>query len=234
MAAGGGRVWVVNAARTVSVIDPVHNTVIGTATHVDAGALALDGSNAWVIDAGPAITRIDDTGAVRQQIKVPAISLSSLVIADGAAWAVDPYGGLLYRVELHGQHVVTTVRIGPGAEAIAAGPGEQTLAQRVRAVWPALLGEESRVLDQAIGLMMYDPVRYADLGRGASQQYLPPLLSICPQDWPEQRKLEVCEMILASLRGFLIDWLVSGDMTGVEAGFEALARALEREEAAPE
>jgi AcrR family transcriptional regulator len=124
-------------------------------------------------------------------------------------------------------------RIGNALAMVAAGPDGQTLADRVRSVWPALVGEESRVLDQAIGLMMYDPVRYAGLGRGASQQYLPPLLSICPQDWPEQRKLEVCEMILASLRGFLIDWLVSGDMTGVEAGFEALARALEREEAAP-
>ena len=125
-------------------------------------------------------------------------------------------------------------RIGNALAMVAAGPEDQTLADRVRSVWPALVGEESRVLDQAIGLMMYDPVRYAGLGRGASQQYLPPLLSICPQDWPEQRKLEVCEMILASLRGFLIDWLVSGDMTGVEAGFEALARALEREEAAPD
>jgi AcrR family transcriptional regulator len=125
-------------------------------------------------------------------------------------------------------------RIGNALAMVAAGPEGQTLADRVRSVWPALVGEESRVLDQAIGLMMYDPVRYAGLGRGASQQYLPPLLSICPQDWPEQRKLEVCEMILASLRGFLIDWLVSGDMTGVEAGFEALARSLEREEAAPE
>jgi AcrR family transcriptional regulator len=124
-------------------------------------------------------------------------------------------------------------RIGNALAIIAAGPEGQTLADRVRSVWPALVGEESRVLDQAIGLMMYDPVRYAELGRGASQQYLPPLLSICPQDWPEQRKLEVCEMILATLRGFLIDWLVSGNMTGVEAGFEALARALEREEAAP-
>lgn len=124
-------------------------------------------------------------------------------------------------------------RIGNALAMVAAGPEGQTLADRVRSVWPALVGEESRVLDQAIGLMMYDPVRYAGLGRGASQQYLPPLLSICPPDWPEQRKLEVCEMILASLRGFLIDWLVSGDMTGVEAGFEALARALEREEAAP-
>ena len=125
-------------------------------------------------------------------------------------------------------------RIGNALAMVAAGPEGQTLADRVRSVWPALVGEESRVLDQAIGLMMYDPVRYADLGRGASQQYLPSLLSICPQDWPEQRKLEVCEMILATLRGFLIDWLVSGNMTGVEAGFEALARALEREEAAPE
>lgn len=124
-------------------------------------------------------------------------------------------------------------RIGNALAMVAAGPGDQRLADRVRSVWTALVGEESRVLDQAIGLMMYDPVRYAELGRGASQQYLPPLLSICPQDWPEQRKLEVCEMVLATLRGFLIDWLVSGNMTGVESGFQALARALEREEAAP-
>src|SRR6266498_4468869 len=52
-------------------------------------------------------------------------------------------------------------------------PARQTLSARVRAMWPALVGEESRVLDQAIGLTMYDPDRYAELGRGASQQYLP-------------------------------------------------------------
>jgi AcrR family transcriptional regulator len=123
-------------------------------------------------------------------------------------------------------------RIGNALAAIAAGPEEQTLADRVRAVWPAVAGPEARVLDQAIGLMMYDPDRYAELGRGASQQYLPALLSICPEDWPDQRKLEVSEMILATLRGFLIDRLTSGNVTGIEAGFEALARALEREEAA--
>jgi AcrR family transcriptional regulator len=123
-------------------------------------------------------------------------------------------------------------RIGNALAAIAAGPEGQTLADRVRAVWPAVAGQEARVLDQAMGLMMYDPERYADLGRGASQQYLPALLSICPQDWPDQRKLEVSEMILATLRGFLIDRLTSGNVTGVEAGFEALARALAREEGA--
>jgi len=123
-------------------------------------------------------------------------------------------------------------RITNALAAIAAGPGEQTLAQRVRAVWPALVGLESRVLNQAMGLMMYDPVRYAELGRGASQQYLPTLLSMCPAQWPDRRKLEVSEMILAALRGFLIDALTSGNTTGVEAGFEALGRALDREEAA--
>jgi DnaJ-domain-containing protein 1 len=104
----------------------------------------------------------------------------------------------------------------------------------VRAVWPVLVGEEARVLDQAIGLAMYDPDRYAALGREASQQYLPTLLSICPEYWSDRRKLEVAEMILATLRGFLVDSRTSGDTAGVVAGFEALARALEREEAADE
>jgi AcrR family transcriptional regulator len=107
-----------------------------------------------------------------------------------------------------------------------------TLAARVRAAWSALMSEESRVLDQAIGLMMYDSDRYAGLGQGATQQYMPALLSVCPPDWSEQRKVEVAEMILAALRGFLIDRLTSGNTAGVQAGFEALTRALDREEAA--
>ena len=115
----------------------------------------------------------------------------------------------------------------------AAGAAQpQTLAARIRAVWPALVGEESRVLDQAIGLMMYDSERYAGLGRGASEQYMPALLSLCPPDWPERRKVEVSELVLAALRGFLIDQLTSGNSSGAQAGFEALARALDREEAA--
>ncbi|WP_206443268.1 hypothetical protein [Candidatus Protofrankia californiensis] len=127
-------------------------------------------------------------------------------------------------------------RIDNALAAITGGPDRQTLAVRVRAVWLILMGEESglRVLDQAIGLAMYDPRRYAELGREASKQYLPALLSICPEDWSEQRKLEVAEMIMAILRGFLVDWLTSGDTAGVSAGFEALVRALDREEAAGE
>lgn len=123
-------------------------------------------------------------------------------------------------------------RIGNALSAADLRPGDRRLAARVRAVWPVLVSEEARVLEQAIGLAMYDPDRYAGLGQGASQQYLPTLLGFCPDQWSDRRKLEVAEMILAVLRGFLVDTRISGDTDGVAAGFEALVRALEREEAA--
>jgi AcrR family transcriptional regulator len=122
-------------------------------------------------------------------------------------------------------------RIDRALATAAGGAGRPTLAAWVRAVWPILVSAEAMVLDQAIGLAMYDPGRYAELGRGASQQYLPALLSMCPEHWSDRRKLEVAEMILAVLRGFLVDARTSGDTEGIAAGFEALARALEREEA---
>ncbi|GAA5021385.1 TetR/AcrR family transcriptional regulator [Kitasatospora paranensis] len=124
-------------------------------------------------------------------------------------------------------------RIGHVEAAVAALP-DGTLAARVRAVWPVLMDAESglRVLDQAIGLTMYDPGRYGPLGRDASQQYRPTLLALCPPDWTDERKGQVAEMILAVLRGFLVEWLTTGDTSGVDAGLVALVRALEREEAA--
>jgi AcrR family transcriptional regulator len=123
-------------------------------------------------------------------------------------------------------------RIDKALAAATQGPVRRSLADWVRTVWPILVGGEARVLDQAIGLAMYDSDRYAELARGASQQYLPTLLSICPEHWAEARKLEIAEMILAVLRGFLVDARTSGDSVGIAAGFNALIRALDREEAA--
>lgn len=127
-------------------------------------------------------------------------------------------------------------RVGSALAAVTRGPADRTLAARVRAVGAVLMREEPglRVLEQASGLAMYDPGRYAGLGREAWQQYLPALLSACPAGWSDRRKLEVAEMILAVLQGFRMDWLTSGDTARVAAGFEALTRALEREEAAGE
>jgi AcrR family transcriptional regulator len=124
-------------------------------------------------------------------------------------------------------------RIGYALAATQAAERE-TLADRVRAIWPSLMSDESglRVIDQAIGLVMYDPERYEALARQAPDQYLPGLLSICPPDWSDQRKFEVAEMLMAIFRGFLMDWRTTQQTGRVHAALRALGRALEREEAA--
>jgi AcrR family transcriptional regulator len=124
-------------------------------------------------------------------------------------------------------------RIAAGLAAAQSEPSGR-LADQVRALWPVLTGEESgqRALDQAIGLAMYDPERYAELGNGVSGQYRPALVSLCPPEWSAERKAEVAEMVLAVLRGFLVDWRTAGETPGITAGFAALMRALDREEAA--
>jgi AcrR family transcriptional regulator len=137
---------------------------------------------------------------------------------------------LLLRAVLH----LRQRRIDRGLAAATGNPALRSLADRVRALWPVLTSGESSVLDQAIGLAMFDPVRYAQLGREASAQYLPSLLSLCPPGWSEQRRLEVAHMVLATLRGFLVDWRTAADEAAVAAGFAALVRALEREESATE
>jgi AcrR family transcriptional regulator len=124
-------------------------------------------------------------------------------------------------------------RIGNALAAAAAGTRGRSLATRISAVWPVLMADDSglRVIDQAIGLAMYDPERYAHLARAASDQYRAPLAALCPPTWPERRKQEVGELVLAAMRGFLMEWRTTRDASGVDAGLAALLRALEREEA---
>ena len=76
----------------------------------------------------------------------------------------------------------------------------QTLAARVLAAWPSP-GRRVTVLAQANGLMLSDrPVRRA--GRERLAAVHAGTVSLCPPDWPERRKLEVAEMIMATLQGF--------------------------------
>ena len=109
-----------------------------------------------------------------------------------------------------------------------------SLVERVRALWPVLIGAEDAALEQAIGLAMYDPRRYARLAAGASEDYLRALRDICPADWTEDRKQEVAELVLGALRGLLLARRISGNELDARAGLAALDRALAREvEAGP-
>ncbi|MFB7613505.1 TetR family transcriptional regulator [Kitasatospora sp. NPDC056181] len=120
---------------------------------------------------------------------------------------------------------------------LAAGRAAPTsLAERVRAIWPLLSGpdEGARALDQALGLAMYDPERHGSLALDATSSILPALRALCPADWEERRRQEVAELILAALRGLLVQRRIGGPQDTGEAGFAALLRMLEREEAAGE
>jgi AcrR family transcriptional regulator len=123
-------------------------------------------------------------------------------------------------------------RINAALVAVAASPADQTLAARVATVWKAWTTRDGahRVLDQASGLAIYDPDRYSQLGREATEQYLPSLVTICPQEWPTERKEAIAALILATLRGLLVDWLTNGAERRVEAALEALLLMLDREQ----
>ncbi|GAB2488039.1 TetR/AcrR family transcriptional regulator [Jatrophihabitans fulvus] len=120
-------------------------------------------------------------------------------------------------------------RIDSGLAAALAVDG--SLAERVLALWPALIGAEADVLDQAMGLAMYHPERYGALAHDALVEYLPPLRRLCPADWDAGRTEEIAGLVLATLRGLILTRRTSPD--DFDAGFAlaALARALEREEA---
>jgi AcrR family transcriptional regulator len=104
-----------------------------------------------------------------------------------------------------------------------------SLVERVRALWPVLIGAEDAPLEQAMGLAMYDPRRYARLAAGASEDYLRALRDICPPEWTERRRQEVAELILAALRGLLLARRTGGNEVTPDAGMAALERALVRE-----
>jgi AcrR family transcriptional regulator len=122
-------------------------------------------------------------------------------------------------------------RIANTLAALAEAEQADTLAGRVSAIWPVIAADSGvRALDQAVGLALFDPDRYAALARESSSQYLPAFLSLCPADWPEQRKREVAELLIASFRGLLVGWLTNGDDVGLQAALRALVRMVARED----
>lgn len=119
-----------------------------------------------------------------------------------------------------------------GGLAVAVDGSRGTLVERVRALWPVLIGEQDAALEQAMGLAMYDPRRYGRLVGAASEDYLRALREICPTEWSDQRKHEVANLVLAALRGLLLARRTSSHAHDPTAGLAALERALAREIAA--
>src|SRR5436305_9202055 len=210
---------------------------------MDAGAVNVDGGDGSPGRAGYRRSTGSPRGQARRRELLDRVSddlaLSGLVdfsLRRAARAAGTTHKVLLYYFDgvedLLGQalHRLRDRRIDNALTAATERAVGATLAERIRAVWPVLMDDASglRVIDQAIGLAMYDPQRYAHLAREATQQYVAPLMSLCPPEWSERRKREVVQMVTATMRGFLMEWQTTRDSTEIEAGLAALVRALER------
>lgn len=110
------------------------------------------------------------------------------------------------------------------------------LGDQVQRIWEALLSESAgpRVLDQASGLALYDPVRYLALGQDATEQYLPVIHNLLPRNWTERQGQAVAALILAVLRGLLVDALTAPDAGRADGALAVLARLLNHEEQEPD
>jgi hypothetical protein len=70
------------------------------------------------------------------------------------------------------------------------------------------------------------PMRYARLGRDATDLYLPALQAICPPAWEPSKRADVAQFILATLRGLLVDRLTAPEANIAAGGLHVLLRAL--------
>jgi len=171
--------------------------------------------------------------AVAEDLKVNGLADFSLRRAARAAGTTHKV--LLYHFDgaedLLGQ-AIASLREGRIANALSAAATHETLGARVGAIWPVLMEDATglRVIDQAIGLAMYDPQRYAHLANEATGVYRVALMTLCPPGWTEQRKEEVVDLILATMRGFLMEWQTTRSVVRIDPALTALVRALNREE----
>src|SRR4051794_19003488 len=108
--------------------------------------------------------------------------LAGFSLRRAAQAAGTTHKGLLYHfdgVEDLLAQALLRLRTRRVSNVLAAAASLPTLSERIRATWPVLREDATglRVIDQAIGLAMYDPEHYAHLAKDAADQYIGPLES---------------------------------------------------------
>lgn len=160
--------------------------------------------------------------------------LAGLTLRRAAAAAGTTHKVLLYHFNGLDELMTECVRelrqrrVRRGLASVVAATG--SLADKLPAIWSAVSADEVRVLDEAMGLAMLDPARHGHLALDATEQYIPTLVELCPPGWPEQRRLEVAHLVLATMRGMLVDRLTTDGASGISAALAALQRAVRAEE----
>ena len=90
---------------------------------------------------------------------------------------------------------------------------------QLRDSWRALMGDEAsaRVLLQGIGLALAEPERYGAIGRDSVEVYLPPIEASLPAQWTAGQRQRAATLILAVIRGLMLDGFATGEAERVDA-----------------
>jgi hypothetical protein len=98
-------------------------------------------------------------------------------------------------------------------------------ARALRRLWEYLLAaeDESRLLFQGLGLSLADPAGHGDSGREAVRQFLGPVAAALPADWDARRRDQAATLVVAVVRGLLLDRLATGEADRVDGAFERFA-----------
>jgi YVTN family beta-propeller protein len=130
IAVGPQGVWVINAAGSVSRIDPASNRIAQTVRGVSVSAIASGVEGTWAIentDLGSIVQLTPDHDRVARRIPVPtaqqATALSSIAVGASAVWATDPQTGLLWRIDPGPVPSERTIALAPGASDVTYGAG---------------------------------------------------------------------------------------------------------------
>jgi DNA-binding SARP family transcriptional activator/streptogramin lyase/ABC-type branched-subunit amino acid transport system substrate-binding protein len=130
LAVGGGSVWAINPAGTVSRFDAEtgerETTIPVEATSF--GGIAYGEGGVWVVAEGPSVTRIDPTtDRPGKPIPVNATGLAGIAAGAGSVWTSAPEEGVVWRIEPGAQPVARTIEVSVGRGVVAVAFGEGAL-----------------------------------------------------------------------------------------------------------
>ena len=118
-------VWVVGADLGVYRIDPRTNQRVGGRVKgVKAVGIAAGGGGVWAIEFGKTrVAKIDPrTNTITQRIPIASEGLSSIAVGARDVWAVDPFGGLVWRID-PGLKLPRRIPLDVGVNWVAVGAG---------------------------------------------------------------------------------------------------------------
>jgi DNA-binding SARP family transcriptional activator/ABC-type branched-subunit amino acid transport system substrate-binding protein/streptogramin lyase len=100
---------------------------------IDAEAVAAGDGAVWVIARGNRVLQIDpDSLEPMRAIDVPAkTGIEELAVGGGAAWAAEPFSGLLWRVHPGPPSNASSIRVGLSASDVAFGAGSVWVASGI-------------------------------------------------------------------------------------------------------